>query len=404
MPKKSTFALAVFSLALACRLGYALTQPEAYRDEDEAIYVTIARNLIAGRGLILNEYRRAAFPPLYPLFLAGLFTLGWKTIKAVRLVQAFVGALSCLGLLGAARLALETERERKNFGAAELAALLMAVYPLFIFYDAQLMTETLFIFLLLMSVHCLLKSSFGRSETGWSGLAGMCAGLGMLCRPTLLPLALLFPLWSALVLPVRKRLAARTLGFILPLILIILPWGVRNYRLFHRLVPITTQSGNILYLANNPLSTGGTVGIRKLIDGGVYHAGDEEGELKHAGTYGRRALAYIKSHPGRFLFLSGKRLAWFYHLDGHNRRWYLLLPFWGIVATGVAGIWLSRARWRKAGLFWLVILNFSAVHMIFPPEGRYRLPLIPFLLAFSAVTVMRLPELFRLRFGRGGKT
>ena len=71
----------------------------------------------------------------------------------------------------------------------------------------------------------------------------------------------------------------------------------------------------------------------------------------------------------------------------------------------ITGAWISRYHWRKTILLGMVILNFTVVHMVFLPEGRYRLPVVPFILAFAAITIYQAvnyfidseisPEIFR---------
>ncbi len=382
-PRKYFWPAAVFIAALTIRLIYGLTGPGELSDPDEAVYRAIASNILEGKGIILNRYREASFPPLYPVFLAGLQRIGLGSIRDIRLAQAFLGAGSCLWLMGIARAAFP--RHANSLGV--IAALFLAVYPPAIWYGRQVMTETVFLFLLLSGMYCLFRGIAGRGMYYWLGGAAIFFGLGMLCRPTLMPFAFVIPLWIVFVRPdLRFR---RLVSYLLPLILVIAPWGIRNYRLFHRIVPITTQAGNILYLANNPLATGGTVSISYYLNAGVYHPGDEEDELSYNREYGRRAVAFIVASPPRFFRLCWRRLAWFYHLDGHYHRPVLLIPFWGIIVLAGAGFWLVREHWKITVPLILLIMNFTVIHMVFPPEGRYRLPVMPVFFLFAAVALTR---------------
>ncbi|MFH1039153.1 MAG: glycosyltransferase family 39 protein [PVC group bacterium] len=336
--------------------------------------------------MILNQYRQASFPPLYPVFLAGLRRMGIGSIRDIRLVQAFLGAGSCLWLMGIAHRAFS--RHENSLAISVVAALLLAVYPPAIWYGRQVMTETVFMFLLLSGIYCLFRSIESKRMHRWLAGAGIFFGLGILCRPTLLPFAFVIPLWIVMVRPdVRFR---RVISYLVPLALIMAPWGARNYRLFHRVIPVTTQAGNILYLANNPLASGGTVSISYYLQAGIYHLGDEEDELTYNQEYGRRAVDFITASPMRFLRLCLRRLAWFYHLDGHHRRPVLLVPFWGVIVLAIAGFWLARERWKATFPLLLLVINFTAIHMVFPPEGRYRLPVMPAFFLFAAVALIEI--------------
>ncbi len=299
----------------------------------------------------------------------------------IRAAQALLGAFSCLLLMGIYRLI------REGDGPGEIiAGVLMALYPPFIYYIRLLMTETLFIFLLWSGVYCLLK---GLKAPGWLFGAGILTGLSCLCRSTALPLIILILLWFILIGSERKRSVRRGLYFLIPVMLVLLPWGVRNYRLFHKFIPITTRGGSNLYLANNPLNRGGTVGIEELIQAGIYQRGDKIGELEYNRYYGRVAVKFIKEDPVRFLVLAVRRFLWFYHLDRHNRNWVLVLSFRVLLALALIGIWFSRSCWRKTVLLLLIIANFTLIHMVFLPEGRYRLALMPALLIFAAAALSR---------------
>jgi len=383
----------IFIAAFLLRISYASTQPEAYRDDDERVYETVARKLLVGEGLILTPHRKAAFPPLYPLFLAGLAESGLPLFPAARLAQSLLGAVSCLLAGGVARLAFAGAGEGRSRIAGLLAAGLLAVYPMAVIYPARLMTENLFIILILAAVFCLLRSlSLGRTWF-WLALGGALLGLGVLCRPTLLPFPLLAAAWLRVAPGGRLRYPVRVLTLLVPCALVLLPWQIRNYRVLGEMVPVTSAAGVNLYIANNPAATGGSMGYRALIAAGVFHLGEEEDEIAYNRFYRDKALEFIREKPGRFLSLALKRLVWFYHLDYHYRGSRLAVVFFHLMLVlAIAGMWLSRRWWRTAVLPALVIVNFTAVHMVFLPEGRYRLPLVPFLLAFAALAVVILGE------------
>ena len=386
--KSSRLWIGIFLAAFLLRMGYALTQPAEFWDEDERVYLTMAQNLVAGEGLIYSPYRKATFPPLFPLLLAGILGAGLPVFASARLIQSLMGAGSCLLLAGMARLAFAGAGERVSRTAGLIAAGLMAVYPLLIFYPARLMTENLFIFLLLGSIYCLLRSLSSPRAISWTAAGGALLGLSALSRPTLLPFLALVLLWLA-VAPSRKPgFSGRAGALLAAFILVLLPWQIRTYLVLGEMVPITTAAGSNLYIANNPAAIGGSMSYRYLMDAGVYHLGEDEDELSYNHYYREKAIRYIRKNPGRFASLSVRRLIWFYHLGYHYRGPKILVVIFHLMlALALAGFWLARRHWRGALLPGLVILNFTLVHMVFLSEGRYRLPLIPFLLAFAAFTL-----------------
>ncbi|MDP8236597.1 MAG: glycosyltransferase family 39 protein [Candidatus Erginobacter occultus] len=394
--ESSRLWIGIFLAAFLLRLGYALVQPEEFWDEDEGVYVTMADNFLAGEGLIYTPYRKATFPPLYPFLLAGLLGAGLPLFPAARVFQALLGAFSCLLIGGVARRAFIGLGDRVSRGAGFLAAALLAVYPIAVIYPARLMTENLLIFLLPAAVLSLLKSISSPRPRFWILLGGVLIGLGVLSRPTLLPFLLMVLVWLAVAGYEKPAYPVRAGVFLLAFVLVILPWQIRNYRVLGAVVPITSAAGANLYIANNPAAVGGSMGYRYLMDAGVFHLGAGEDELAYNRHYRDRAFEFIRENPGRFLSLSLQRLIWFYHLDYHYRSpIVLVLGFQLMLLLALAGFWLARCSWKGALLPGMAILNFTLVHMVFLSEGRYRLPLIPFLLAFAALSLSSL--FFRAR-------
>lgn len=82
--RSSRLWLGIFIAAFILRLGYGLSQPAEFWDEDEGVYLTMAENFRAGEGLVYTPYRKAVFPPLYPLFLAGFLWAGFPLFTAAR--------------------------------------------------------------------------------------------------------------------------------------------------------------------------------------------------------------------------------------------------------------------------------------------------------------------------------
>ena len=56
-----------------------------------------------------------------------------------------------------------------------------------------------------------------------------------------------------------------------------------------------------------------------------------------------------------------------------------------VFLTGLAGMYLRRTFWKKDFLFYLVILNFTAVYSFYWPATRLRAPMDFIFMVFSAV-------------------
>jgi hypothetical protein len=129
-----------------------------------------------------------------------------------------------------------------------LAALLVACDPILLTQSAQVMTETLAVFLTTAGWVALTWTA--RRPTAYRAmLAGATLALGVLCRPTLLLWTLLAA--AALWLQARFTIKLR-LAFLFSVLIVLSPWAIRNQLQFGRPIVTTTHGGYTLWLANNP--------------------------------------------------------------------------------------------------------------------------------------------------------
>jgi 4-amino-4-deoxy-L-arabinose transferase-like glycosyltransferase len=244
--QKSRF---VFLCSLLVLLGFALrvfyafdAKPENPILGDINEYVLYAWNLhqtgtfsstLPNNELIVADSYRG---PGYPLMLAGAMSLAGNAKLYLRdaggdrsslvadpstwvsysyLTQALLGALSVLLTIAIARKWLGT--------AASLSAgLIVALWPHSIVFSATLLSETLFGFLLLLSLWLLSNGQQNRNPTS-AAVAGLAFGVSYLVNPILA----LFPLFAAMILIRQKSLRLGTV-FLVAYLVIPLAWIIRN--------------------------------------------------------------------------------------------------------------------------------------------------------------------------------
>ena len=178
--------------------------------------------------------------PLYPSFLAACRALFGDAPRAVALLQALLSAGTCAMI---ARLGLFVSRP-----AGLAAGFLSACSATLIVYSAQILTDTLSLFMLtaafLATVHFLQRPSLAMA----AGI-GVAAGLAFGVRPGV---ALLLPAMAVLILArtIRTDFRRAVISAVLFCVLAALPVTplvVRNYVYFDRFA-LTSQSG--VHLAN----------------------------------------------------------------------------------------------------------------------------------------------------------
>ena len=182
--------------------------------------------------------------PGYPSFLALIFSVfGMEHYRAVLVTQLFVDLGTCLVC---ASIALRLLGPR----SAKATLLLSALCPFFANYSAAALTETLEIFFTALALDLALRAFQSEATKFWIG-CGLCCACAISLRPdgAMLPFVIaIYALWRMLVREGtperRKRLA---LGLILfagvstaPLV----PWAIRNWRVFHQFQPLAPRYAN----------------------------------------------------------------------------------------------------------------------------------------------------------------
>jgi 4-amino-4-deoxy-L-arabinose transferase-like glycosyltransferase len=211
---------------------------------DTFIYGDIAKNwlqhgtfAITNDGVLVPTYIRL---PGYPAFLAGLWKIaGIEHYNAAIFTQIFVDVGTCFLTCA---LALSVVGQR----AALAAFLLAALCPFTANYTITPLTETLSIFFATLTLLCAVKALDQPQSAlrSWIG-CGLAIAASMLLRPDG---GLLLPAIVGYVLlcpgrRVRQRIATAALVSTLALAPLV-PWTIRNWRVFHRFQPLTPKYAN----------------------------------------------------------------------------------------------------------------------------------------------------------------
>lgn len=263
--KERLLLFLILALALGLRLLLWI-QPLHEPANDEVEYITVARDLLEGRGWSFYDRYHWLRAPLYPLFLAASWGLagddGWpRAARALHLAALPNIALSVLSVYLAYALAARLV----NRQAALLAALLTAVLWTNATFASLYMAETLFTVLFQAGLLSLVQVGEQCSTTKrWLLIVttGVALGMAALTRS----LALLFiPVaagWLATHLyrqqtddGLRRRLATSLLAAAVCLAsagAVIAPWTIRNYQAYGGFILIETGLSYNLWVFNEP--------------------------------------------------------------------------------------------------------------------------------------------------------
>ena len=255
--------LVVLGLIVALGLGlraYAVVDPAAEPADDSRAYFGLAKALYEEGSFGGSEFRDSSdWSPGAPLlYAASFYATGGAREGTARIVEALLGAVEVLDL------AARAERLARAWGGVInsappvgrcnhtglLAAFAVAVYPPFIHSTTELMSEPPAILTLPAAVLAFLWASERERLAAWL-VPGLLFGLTAMFRPEYLLVGGAFAVLAALRLfnarGWRPALGGAAL-FLAALVVLIVPWTVRNYVVLDRVVPISTGGGKALYV------------------------------------------------------------------------------------------------------------------------------------------------------------
>ena len=371
-----------------------------------------ARRIAAGEWLGGQAFYQT---PLYPYFLAAIYTASGHSLMAVRAIQAVLGAAACV-LLGVAGRRFFSDR------AGLIAAGMLAVYPWAIFSDGLIQKSSLDV-VLITAVLASLAVFLFRPHWKWLIAAGLALGAFSLNRETgrLLYPVVVFWLLSYFrdARPLRARFTWAAV-FTAAVAIVILPVGAYNYRASGEFLLSTSQAGPNFYIGNHAgasgiyeaLTPGGGSAERERSDA-VRLAEQAKGRALSPGEVSDywlgRSLEYIRSQPADWLRLTGVKVLLTLNAaevaDTESLAVYAeysrvlgalsWFDFGLVLPLAVFGIWQSRADWKRLSLLYAILLLLLLSVAVFFVLARYRYPAVPVAMLFAACGVSSLAEFRR---------
>jgi hypothetical protein len=350
---------------------------------EPTFYWGYASALLRGGHFGLHGVPDTYVEPLYPAFLAAARWISADRIGVVLLAQIGVAAIGGVLLR---RLTQSLTRDRR---AAWIAVLLYALDPYLVRQSVGLMEVTLVTTLLI--------------GVAWSAhrplVVGCFLAAAILTRFSLLPLAILIPLWLS------RRSWTHAAGAVIVTAALLTPWVLRNALLdgsmggsrgtVNLAVSLSDAADQLLPRHNNDR-------LLVLLDGKT----DEE--------LWTSAASFVRQHPWRtlemkarnFLHVFNPRLLPYTHepnaavLRVENGRYWIeggvprpatsewIHALWrgALLAVALVGLWRRGLRWDD-GPLWAVIVTITAVCTIVYPTTRLTTPMVFTWMVFAAVTL-----------------
>lgn len=326
-------------------------------------------------------------PPLYPFLLAAIFKFtGAYSYLSLWIAVGLNAAFSAL----TAVLILRVAKRDFGTGIAILAAWVWSCWLYEAVVSIRLWESSLSASLLMLGM--LWVWELADSLRAWRWLSfGALAGIAALNNTTLLAVFPFFWLW--LWAKYRRRGGSCTrqlLASIAMCVLILLPWTIRNYVAFHRIMPIRDNFGLELWVGLELMEEKPTAGVHRfftrdfpLRDPTEYN---QLGEITFMDTKRKMALDFIRQHPQEYARMVIIRCSKYWcHPAG--TPW----PFISMAAW----LGLCLALWRKgldATPYAVPLIVFPPVYYITHTFPTYRHPIEPVLIILASYAIVAAAE------------
>ena len=370
--------------------------------ESGNIAYSLARGHGFGSPLRVDTGPTAWMTPLYPLLLSGIMRMfGIYTFQswvAAVLMNICFSTLACIPVYYASR------RVGGN-GLGAGAAWLWAIFPNAILLSFQSLWDTSLSALLGATVlWATLRVAGSTRARDWS-VYGFIWGVVLMANAavlSLLPLLLGWAAYRSLPAKTALRNAGLACGVI---VLCCTPWTIRNYQVFHTIVPLRSTLGLQMWVGNNP-------GARVIWLGEHHPINDtserrqytEMGEIPYMAEKLRDSVHYIVTHPGHEAELIGGRfvMVWAggtpHPIDdfiSSRSGWFRYVLAFNLLAAfgalfGIVFLLLQRSIYAFPLAVGPVIFPFAYYLTLALP--RYRHPIDPTLMMLLAVAIASLAQ------------
>ena len=364
----------LFLLALPQR--FAVNENVDYREH----YEPIARNLLAGRGVVdKNGGLELRYPPGYPLLLAGAFWLAkWVAVPE----PAIVTIADVLGMGVAAFFVFLIARRLWGAEPALVSSLAWTTYPLALYLLKQPNSEIPFVVALLGAAYCLI-SVVQRSDGGlWQcGACGALVGVAMLIRPIAIGLGVVCAVLVMLGRPRHRMLSA--LALLAGNFLAVAPWEAWVYQRTESVIalsaagPAAIRDGLTFAVRSKGFREGTWVPaqVREVMQ----HVSDQYPRLVSVGAVGEVLAREFREHPSAVVQLAVIKAARSWYGTDSQRFEGLILGVQGVYLA-IVGLATARA-WRSGGVArravvgaWMITGYFWGMNVVSSSLARYMVP------------------------------
>lgn len=369
---------AILLLSLVLRLYYLFNTTHPPIAYDAYNYDIMARQFLEKGFLGYRSSTPNAYTtPGYPLFLALLYKIfgyaNGSPLTGVRVVQIILSTLTIYLLYLTAKL-ISGKR------AALLSAFFFSIYLIGMWVPTLILTETLYTFLFMLYLYIQIIA-INKKSFHMNFIAGVILALAVLVRPLIAPLMILPYAYYYFKDKAKDKAKDKFYikGFLLNaagFTIIMLPWWIRNFVLFNKIILFATQADPLLRgtypydigISEMPLINQKEEAIRRIKEG-----------------FTKQPLYYLKWYTlGKFDYLFFKL---YYYVDEKVTLFASLLPIHYLyVWLGWIGVVFASIN-KNIRLIALYIILITMANLVFVATSRYSYPIMPLLIMLSAAVI-----------------
>jgi hypothetical protein len=336
----------------------------------------------------------AWFTPIYPYFVAGIFKIwGIFSSESKLIIETSNCAFAALTTLPIYFIAQRTFGKAVAVGAAWGWVL----FPTSLFFPIIWIWDTTLAALVMALIFwATLAMRDAQTISAWAGYGALWA-VGVLINPSLLsvfPFLAGWAVWKSRRGPLSPiRMAAATL---LIFAVCLVPWTIRNYRVFGKIIVLRSNFGLELWLGNNP-------GVPDTWSPWLHPNDSREeadkyarmGEIAFMAEKQREAIDFMRTHPTdtvRFMFRRFLN-TWMGTTDSPVDEWstspwylkaFLVLNILFPVLTFMGALFVRRSNSEDAPPYFLLLLVFPLIFYLTHSSLRYRFPIDPIMMCLAA--------------------
>lgn len=389
----------IFIIALSLRLVAVFTQEESKRlpSTDDIEYDETALNIASGNGFsqsVDGSLQLVAHRvPIYPIFLAFIYSIFGHSYIIAKVIQAVIGALLCIIIFYITYMIYGDLI--MGFIASAFTALYKPFISGFFFYGGPAILLSEYFYMFILGVTILVTVRFikdGGMKIG--ALSGIFIGLTVLTRAEFVLFPILLAVYLFYLVGLSMKIFLKKYFIIyLFIALTMAPWTARNYIIYKEFIPLTTLGGAAFLVGNDSLARGGWIGPENtvVVLNKAVKKSENFSENQKSKLYFKAGIKELKDNPQRIFKLFVRKAL--VHWAPFEMGFKVFNPFYAfILMLGSIGVLFFRKHIISEDILLILLLSTTLTAILIYGEPRYRYPYEPYLIIFAALAISGIIE------------